>query len=174
MSFRLHVMKTNKNPGWLERKGSFIAFDFPNRQGFRYSLIQELKPCVRDTGVFLPSFTTSPLGRLCSWGPPRLLVSCSLLMIPAEMVPTSLRRALGHRLMPGPVALARGRSTLVRDGVHGHKTDLSGGGDPPEKTGAPQPDWAGAVFQHPRCDLIGGARHYAWRLDLRHPFLSAP
>ena len=104
-------------------------------------------------------------------GAPRLLVSCSLLMIPAETVPTSLRRALGHRLMPGPVALARGRSTLVRDAVHGHKSDLSGGGDPPEKTGAPQPGWAGAVFQHPCHDLIGGARRCA---RLRHPFLSAP
>ena len=26
--FWLQVMKASKNPGWLERKGSFIAFDF--------------------------------------------------------------------------------------------------------------------------------------------------
>ena len=70
-------------------------------------------------------------------GGPRFQVSSSLLMIPAETVPTSRRGALGHRLMPGPVALARGWSTQVRDGVHGHKMDLRVEDGIPRENGGP-------------------------------------
>lgn len=53
------IKASKQKPRLAEAEAESIAFYFGNRQGFRYSLIQELKLFVRCTGVFYSSFPTS-------------------------------------------------------------------------------------------------------------------